>query len=124
MMDRVIAFGSSCGSSKVHLTTTQTSSLPTSIQTISSTCTMSSTIAASSGTSSITSQALPVSVPHPPATTSQAGTAVDYVPQHPLQPMLKSIMEELRRTCNEVKKLQENECNSSTNECCIFCNRD
>eukprot|EP00731_Ephydatia_muelleri_P002226 Em0001g2226a len=41
------------------------------------------------------------------STTSQAGTVVDVIPQHPLQPKLKSIMDELQRTWNEVKKLQD-----------------
>ena len=104
-MNHVVAFGSSSGSNRGHMTTTQTSSLPTSIEAISSTCTMTSTTAASSD--SITS--LLVSVPHPSGTTSQSGTAVDVNPQHPLQPpMLKSIMDELCRTCNEVKKFKKN----------------
>ena len=107
-MDRVVAFRSTCDTNRViHLTTTQTSSLPTytSSQTISSACTMSSSFAASSGTSSATSQALPV--PLPPATTSHAGTVENAVPQHPLQPMLKNIMEELRKINMELKNIKE-----------------
>ena len=111
-MNHVVAFGSSSGSNRGHMTTTtQTSSLPTSIEAISSTCTMTSTTAASSD--SITS--LLVSVPHTSGTTSQSGTAIDVNPQHPLQPpMLKSIMDELCRTCNEVKKVQEEQTRMNT----------
>ena len=123
-MNHAVAFGSSSGSNRGHMTTTtQTSSLPTSIEAISSTYTMTSTTAASSD--SITS--LLVSVPHPSGTTSQSGTAVDVNPQHPLQPTLMSIMDELCRTCNEVKNVllkKENECNYGTYEYCIFCNRN
>lgn len=107
-MNRVAPFGSG---NRGPLTTTVTTSYPTSIVAISS---MTCTTASSSSSSrdnlymiSGSSTSLPASVPHPSAPTSQAGTVVDVNPQHPLQPMLKSIMDELRRTYNEVKKVQE-----------------
>lgn len=100
-MNRVAAFGSG---NRGPLTTTLTSSYPTSTEAIS--FTMPSTSAASSSSSG-TSVPVHPSLASAPTSTSQAGNAAEVIPQHPLQPMLKSIIDELRRTYHEVKKVQD-----------------
>ncbi|KAL5479852.1 hypothetical protein EMCRGX_G023443 [Ephydatia muelleri] len=94
-MNRVAAFGSG---NRGPLTTTLTSSYPTSTEAIS--FTMPSTSAASSSSSG-TSVPVHPSLASAPTSTSQAGNAAEVIPQHPLQPMLKSIIDELRRTYHE-----------------------
>eukprot|EP00731_Ephydatia_muelleri_P028015 Em0019g888a len=61
---------------------------------------MPSTSAASSSSSG-TSVPVHPSLASAPTSTSQAGNAAEVIPQHPLQPMLKSIIDELRRTYHE-----------------------